>query len=84
MAIAWKRGVSLAMLVAVMGGSGCTMLTPISVEYLKQDPPPGSIPQGKVVYVDDGQCPDGQVKKLIGGNAGKNIPRHVECVRRPQ
>ena len=37
-----------------------------------------------VAYVDDGQCPDGQVKRLIGGDAKKSIPRHVECVARPQ
>ncbi|MFM5139380.1 hypothetical protein [Aeromonas rivipollensis] len=26
----------------------------------------------------------GLVKRLIGGDAKKSIPRHVECVARPQ
>ncbi|MCS3454549.1 hypothetical protein M2366_000588 [Aeromonas sp. BIGb0405] len=64
--------------------SGCTTLVPAPIEYLKQDPPPGGVPPGKLVYVDDGKCPDGQVKKLRGGDGSKNLPRHVECVPRPQ
>ena len=27
------------------------------VEYLKQEPPAGSVPYRKIVYVDDGTCP---------------------------
>lgn len=83
MARARGRLISLVGL-CVVSLSGCTLLQPVPVEYLEHDPPPGAIPHGKVVYVDDGQCPAGKVKKLIGGDAKKNIPRHVECVPRPQ
>lgn len=66
--------------------SGCAVFAPKSapIEYLPQDPPPGDIPYGKRVYVDDGKCPDAQVKQIVGGDAKKNIPRQVECVPRPQ
>ena len=52
-------------------------------EYLKEEPRRGSIPQGKVVYVDDGACPRGEVKRITGGNREKGIPREVRCVKRP-
>lgn len=64
--------------------SGCTVLAPAPITYLGQDPAPGTLPYGEVAYVDDGQCPDSQVKRLVGGDAKKNIPRQVECVPRPQ
>ena len=54
------------------------------VEYLKEEPPKGTIPFGKVVYVDDGTCPSGQVKEITGGDQRKSIPRKVRCVKRPE
>ena len=50
---------------------------------LKQMPKPGEIPHGKVVYVDDGKCPKGEVKEVTGGRDLKQIPRKVRCVKRP-
>ena len=83
MVVIWKKALlSGGLLLGLV--SGCANFAPTHIEYLSQDPPPGTIPYGRVVYVDDGQCPDGQVKRLIGGDASKNIPRHVECVPRPQ
>lgn len=53
------------------------------VEYLKEEPPTGSVPYRKVVYVDDGTCPSGQVKEITGGSQTKSMPRKVRCVKRP-
>lgn len=53
------------------------------VDVLKEEPPKGSLPRGKVVYVDDGVCPIGEVKEIIGGSEVKGIPRKVRCVKRP-
>ena len=36
------------------------------VEYLKEEPPKGTIPHRKIVYVDDGTCPSGEVKEITG------------------
>lgn len=51
--------------------------------YPKSEPPSGTIPYGTVVYVDDGVCPAGQIKQLIGGNNDLGIPRRRACVPMP-
>ena len=54
-----------------------------NVEYLKEEPAKGALPFRKVVYVDDGTCPVGEVKEITGGSQEKSIPRKVRCVKRP-
>ena len=51
-------------------------------EYLKEEPPKGTLPYRKVVYVDDGTCPKGEVKEITGGSQEKSIPRTVRCIKR--
>lgn len=51
--------------------------------YLKKMPKEGDIPFGKIVYVDDGTCPKGEVKEVTGGSQVKDVPRRVRCVKRP-
>ena len=56
-------------------------------ETLKKEPAMGALKEGQVVFVDDGTCPAGQIKKVIGGNhvkAGgyKHIERIRTCVAR--
>jgi hypothetical protein len=53
------------------------------VEYLKEEPAKGTLPYRKVVYVDDGSCPKGEVKEITGGSQAKSILRTVRCVKRP-
>jgi hypothetical protein len=53
-------------------------------EYLKEIPKSGEIPHGKVVYVDDGTCPKGEIKEITGGSEEKSIPRKTRCVKRPR
>ena len=53
------------------------------VEYLKEEPPAGSVPYRKIVHVDDGTCRKGEVKEITGGSQVKSIPRKVRCVKRP-
>lgn len=38
-----------------------------AVEILKREPTPGKLLLGEHVYVDDGSCPKGKVKLVIGG-----------------
>jgi hypothetical protein len=56
---------------------------------LKQEPAEGTLKPGKRVLVDDGTCPPGQIKEVIGGGnrnkadqqiAGKI--RQVSCIPR--
>jgi hypothetical protein len=54
---------------------------------LKQEPRMGALKEGQVVLVDDGKCPKGQIRQVVGGDhveAGgtKRIRRTSSCVRR--
>ena len=51
---------------------------------LKEEPAKGVLRVGEVVYVDDGSCPAGEVKKITGGNQKAGKTRLVECVKRPE
>ena len=52
-------------------------------ELLKHEPEAGKLPTGASVLVDDGTCPPGQIKQLIGGSITAGIPRTRACVARP-
>jgi hypothetical protein len=51
-------------------------------DYLKEEPL-RALPYRKVVYVDDGTCPKGEVKEITGGSEAKSIRRTVRCVKHP-
>jgi len=51
---------------------------------LKEMPAKGVLRLGEVIYVDDGKCPVGEVKKITGGNQKTGVGRQVECVKRPE
>ncbi len=74
---------------------GVLIVAPIAVaisasahaEIAKKEPPMGSLKPGEVVLVDDGTCPAGQVKRVVGGDhkkvGGKNlVERRRSCVAR--
>lgn len=52
-------------------------------DILKEVPKEGEVPYGKVIYVDDGKCPRGEIKEITGGSREKSIPRKTRCVKRP-
>jgi hypothetical protein len=57
----------------------------LAARILKTEPPMGALKEGQVVLVDDGSCPAGQIKRVVGGNhvkAGgwKNIERQRSCI----
>ena len=60
----------------------CVMVLPAiaAAEPLKIEPGAGSLSSGSVVYVDDGKCPAGQVKKVIGGSTSQSISRSRSCI----
>lgn len=77
----WCRKLNLLMLTLVMliVIFGC-----VQSQYLKEDPPSGYLRHEQVVFVDDGTCPAGEIKKVTGGNMQRSIPRQVQCIKRPQ
>ncbi len=59
----------------------------VSAATLKKEPAMGALRQGQRVLVDDGSCPKGQIKEVIGGNhssVGGNaqIHRSRRCIPR--
>jgi len=71
----------------LVGIAVTTIGFPAKAETLKKEPAMGALKEGQVVFVDDGTCPAGQIKKVIGGNhvkAGgyKHIERIRTCVAR--
>jgi hypothetical protein len=57
-------------------------------QVLSQEPPMGALKPGQRVLVDDGSCPRGQIKEVIGGDhktvgGRSNVVRQRRCIRRP-
>ena len=50
-------------------------------EVLTHAPPPGSLATGRIILVDDGSCPPGEVRELTGSTPG--LDRQSRCVPRP-
>lgn len=65
--------------VSVAGSANATQ----KAQIVKEMPMKGSVRQGEVVYVDDGSCPVGEIRKITGGNQSTGVSRKVECVKRP-
>jgi hypothetical protein len=65
----------------------CAVGSPGLAEVLKREPPMGQLREGQTVLVDDGSCPAGQIKEVIGGNhvkvgGSKHIVRTRKCIAR--
>jgi hypothetical protein len=59
----------------------------LAATVLKTEPPMGALKEGQRVLVDDGSCPPGQLREVIGGNHTKaggksNVIRQYRCVPR--
>jgi uncharacterized caspase-like protein len=52
-------------------------------ELLKREPAIGQLPTGATVLVDDGTCPRGKIKKVVGGDVATRKPRIRTCIARP-
>lgn len=73
--------------VVVAAGLAIAVTGVALADYLKHEPPMGKLKPGERVLVDDGTCPKGQVKEVIGGDhvkvGGKNrIERRTRCIPR--
>ena len=74
--------IAVALTVALL-----VIAAPALAEVLKKEPPMGQLREGQVVLVDDGSCPAGQIKEVIGGNhvkvgGTKHIVRTHKCIPR--
>jgi hypothetical protein len=58
-----------------------TFAATAQAQVVKKEPPMGSLKPGEVVLVDDGICPAGKVKQVVGGDH-KKVGGKAEVVRR--
>ena len=56
----------------------------LSTKILRAEPAIGQLPTGATALVDDGTCPDGQIKQIVGGNVTTGQPRLRSCIPRPE
>ena len=74
--------------IATVGAAAIFCMSHVaSAATLKKEPAMGALRQGQRVLVDDGTCPKGQIKEVIGGNhtsVGGNtqILRTRRCIPR--
>ena len=71
----------------LFGFCAMAVATPSFAVTVKQEPPMGAMREGQVLLVDDGTCPAGQIKRVVGGNhtkvgGTKQIVRTSSCVPR--
>jgi hypothetical protein len=67
--------------------AACAVAGASPAQTLKKEPPMGQLREKQRVLVDDGTCPAGQIKEVIGGNhvkvgGFKHIERQRRCVPR--
>jgi hypothetical protein len=69
------------------------VLAPVSAgaQVLKKEPAPGQLANGERVLVDDGTCPAGQIKEVVGGSglgkdgrrvSGGSAQRTRRCIKK--
>ena len=78
----------LALSIALIIATSAAPAAAASAKILKQEPGMGLLKPGQRVLVDDGKCPQGQIREVIGGDhikvGGKStIERTWRCVPRP-
>jgi hypothetical protein len=76
------KSISFIFSFLIMGVASSALATTV-----KQEPPMGAMREGQVLLVDDGSCPAGQIKRVVGGNhtkvgGTKQIVRTSSCVPR--
>jgi hypothetical protein len=71
-----KGSMRIWLMMPIAAALGCS-------QNYSQNPPPGSLRPGEVVFVDDGTCPPGKIKRITGADRQRGVPRRVRCVKRP-
>jgi hypothetical protein len=78
---------TMTFVTALLAAMTVTLITPVHAEILKNEPKMGDPKRNRTMLVDDGTCPKGQIKRVVGRNqvkatGTKHIVRISTCVRR--
>ena len=70
---------------AMFTASAIALVTSATGETVKREPALGKMKEGERLLVDDGTCPAGQIKEVIGGNhvkvgGNKQVERTRRCI----
>jgi Family of unknown function (DUF6719) len=77
------RGTLARQALAAVAALAALWLTAASASTIvKQEPPAGGLRYGQRLLVDDGSCPAGQLKELVGGRSVHGVKRLRRCVHR--
>ena len=73
--------------VCIVAMMAAAVAAPAAAQVLQREPPMGALREGQRVLVDDGSCPQGKIKEVIGGNhikagGSKNVERIRRCIAR--
>ncbi len=77
-------------IIACIAGLAACAPQPSADNTLSRMPRNGALRPGQVVFVDDGTCPAGQIKQVVGGSnriyqtdvTKPGAPRETSCVAR--
>jgi hypothetical protein len=75
-----KNRVLLAMVLAAAAALWASAA--LATTIVKQEPPEGGLRYGQRLLVDDGSCPAGQIKELVGGKSSSGVKRLRRCIHR--
>ena len=69
----------------IFAASTAVLVTPAIGQTVKRKPPMEKMKEGELLLVDDGSCPAGQIKEVIGGNhvvvgGTKRVERIMRCI----
>jgi hypothetical protein len=70
------KAVGLGIILCLLSGPA------FAQRVLKGEPAIGAVKEGHRLLIDDGTCPAGQIKEIVGGNVQKHIARQVRCIPR--
>jgi hypothetical protein len=66
--------------ILVVAASLFLLASAAHAQILKSEPGDGALPRGKRVLVDDGSCPAGQIKEVVGGSKIDHVARSTRCI----
>jgi hypothetical protein len=78
-----KQIIGLAGLALLLAASSLANAQVLKQEpIVKQEPMPGMMVPGSVIFVDDGTCGKGKIKQVTGGEIGAQNPRPrmIKCI----
>ena len=67
-------------ILAGITGVALALASCASKDVYSEEPLVGTLKSGEVVLVDDGSCPEGQIKEVTAGNRSLLIERTRRCI----